>query len=153
MNILETLALTPSQLIAVLALWNQEYPENLNYSMADFEKYLHALTNIKHYLLSAYDGIVAGWAFTFNRDEQKWFAIILDQSKQMQGYGTHILNKLKETEPELNGWVIDHNNYLKANGEPYKSPLGFYIKNKFEVTSTRLETEKLSAVKIIWRKG
>ncbi len=150
MMILETLALTQSQMEVVLSLWNHEYRENLNYQFAGFEKYLNVLTDIKHYLLSNDNGIVTGWAFVFTREGQKWFAIILNHNIQMLGYGALLPDKLKEREPILNGWVIEHNDALKYNGEKYKSPLGFYIKNEFEVSATRLETEKLSAVKIIW---
>jgi len=149
--ILETSALTQSQTMAALSLWNQEYPESLHYELTDFEKYLNALTDTKHYLLLI-DQDIKGWAFTFTRDGQKWFAIILGHSIQMQGYGTQLLYKLKEKEPVLNGWVIDHDNAIKSNKEKYKSPLNFYIKNKFEATTLRLETEKLSAVKISWSK-
>src|ERR1700744_2921967 len=115
--ILETSTLTQAQKESVLSLWNQEYPESLHYELADFEKYLSALTNGQHYLLSEDDDVVKGWAFTFTRDEQKWFAIILDHSIQVQGYGTQLLNRLKETEPILHGWVIDHNRAIKPNGE------------------------------------
>ena len=72
---------------------------------------------------------IKGWYFDFNRDSEKWFAMILDASIQGQGFGRQILNQAKEKESELNGWVIDHNNDLKANGEYYKSPIGFYLKN------------------------
>ncbi|MCB0473527.1 MAG: hypothetical protein KDC56_10755, partial [Flavobacteriaceae bacterium] len=59
----------------------------------------------------------------------------------------------KEKETELNGWVIDHDNDYKINGELYKSPLNFYLKNGFQKSSDRrLELEKISAVKIKWKK-
>ncbi len=151
MPILETNVLTEPLRVAILALWNQEYPASLNYTLADFEAYLNGLKDNKHYLLWIGDAIM-GWAFSFKREDEKWFAIILDQNIQRQGYGTQLLDKIKEKEPVLNGWVSDHDNAIKSNGEKYKSPLGFYIKNKFLVTSARLETEKLSAVKITWKR-
>lgn len=62
-----------------------------------------------------------------------------------------MLNKLKDDEDTLNGWVIDHDLDKKSNGYYYKSPIGFYQKNGFKVISeTRLELEIMSAVKIIW---
>jgi GNAT superfamily N-acetyltransferase len=149
MTIFEATALTQSQIMAILAIWNSEYPGNINYQLADFEQYLHALADKRNYLLFTGDALT-GWAFTFMREKERWFAIILDHSIQGQGFGTQLLDKLKEKEPILNGWVMDHDNAVKANGEKYKSPLAFYIKNKFVVSTTRLETEKLSAVKIIW---
>ena len=64
-----------------------------------------------------------------------------------------MLDKLKENENTLNGWVIDHNSDKKLNGNFYQSPLEFYIKNGFETLSeTRLELEIMSAVKIKWTK-
>jgi len=39
----------------------------------------------------------------------------------------------------------------KNNNCPYNSPLGFYMKNGFELEpNQRLETSNLSAVKIKW---
>ena len=70
-----------------------------------------------------------------------------------KGFGTQLLNLGKEKESVLNGWVIDHDKDKKRNGENYISPLNFYLKNGFEVfPDNRLELEKLSAVKIRWKK-
>ena len=63
------------------------------------------------------------------------------------------MNKGKEKNSELNGWVIDHNKELKQNKEYYISPIEFYIKNDFRIIAeTRLELENISAVKIKWTK-
>ena len=65
-----------------------------------------------------------------------------------------ILNTLKKDHAELNGWVIDNKNYHKQNGDIYLSPSSFYQKNAFAlIKDVRLETEKLSAVKIKWQRG
>lgn len=62
-----------------------------------------------------------------------------------------MLNKLKEDEAVLNGWVIDHDSDKKLNGNYYKSPIEFYQKNGFEIIAeTRLELDIMSAVKIKW---
>lgn len=62
-----------------------------------------------------------------------------------------LLDKVKEFENELNGWVMDHENDLKASGDIYLSPIRFYLKNDFEILNEiRLETEIMSAVKIKW---
>ena len=59
-----------------------------------------------------------------------------------------VLNELKQHENKLNGWIIDHNNDRKLNGNFYKSRLEFYVKNDFEVLSEiRLELKIMSAVK------
>ena len=90
--------------------------------------------------------------FDFVRDNQKWFAIILDSKIQGKGIGTKILNLAKEKENELNGWVIDHDSDKRRNGKSYKSPLNFYLRNGFEkLSKTRLESDKISAVKIRWK--
>jgi len=63
------------------------------------------------------------------------------------------LNKLKSENDILNGWVIDHKNDVKINGELYQSPLLFYEKNDFQIfPEYRLEIPILSAVKITWCK-
>ena len=149
MKIEETSALSHAQALAVLQLWNAEYPVTLQYNSDGFAEYLEGLMKQKHYLLSDENGI-CGWAFTFSRDSEVWFAIIIDGSIHGKGYGSLLLNKLKEKEPALNGWAIDHNTAKKAGGAAYLSPLRFYLKNNFTFTNTRLETEKLSAIKICW---
>lgn len=138
----------------VLQLWNNEYPEKLTYkNMSGFESYLEKLNEVKHFLLANDDEKIQGWAITFKRENKTWFAIILSENLHGKGWGTKVLNELKQNKKALNGWVIDHSNDKKRNGSFYKSPLDFYLKNGFEVLSdTRLELEIMSAVKIKWKK-
>ena len=154
MQIFETNHLDDEQKEVIRIFWNKEYPVQLAYkTAADFDKYLGMLNNVRHYLLPGDDGTLEGWAFTFLRDDEKWFAIILDSKIHGQGKGTLLLNCLKEHESILNGWVIDHDGYQKQDGMPYLSPLRFYEKNDFVVCDhIRLETATLSAAKIVWRK-
>ena len=135
----------------ILNLWNYEYPEKLNYqTLSEFENYLDNLTEQSHILMRNENQSIKGWYFDFIRENEKWFAIILDSKFHEKGLGTKILNLAKEKESELNGWVID-NNDKKKNGELYKSPLSFYLKNGFKkFDKERLELEKLSAIKIKW---
>lgn len=94
-----------------------------------------------------------GWAFTFIRCEEKWFAIILNSIVHGKGYGTLLLDELKMNDSVLNGWVINHQNDLKQNKKPYISPIEFYSKNGFViVTDIRIENDKMSAIKIRWEK-
>ena len=94
---------------------------------------------------------IQGWSFTFSRDKEKWFLIILDSKIQRNGFGNLLINKLKSLEPKLNGWVIESNNEVKKNGELYLSPLEFYLKNEFTVNSNELlDNSKISAIKIDW---
>ena len=144
--------LTESEKKAVFNLWNNEYPEKLTYnSIKEFEIYLDGLNQKSHLLVVNSEGKVIGWYVQFKRDDEMWFVIILDSSYQGKGLGTQILEIAKRKEKELNGWVIDHDNDKKKNCEIYKSPLKFYLKNGFRaLTSERIESDKISAVKIKW---
>lgn len=138
----------------ILELWNNEYPEKLNYkSVADFDVYLKNLTEQSHIVLVDENKNVKGWYFDFMRQDKKWFAIIIDSAQQGKGFGTKLLHLAKNKETELNGWVIDRKEGKKRNGEAYTSPLAFYLKNGFQVIpEIRLELETLSAIKIQWNR-
>ena len=146
--------LSDSEKLEVFELWNNEYPKRLSYnSIRELDEYLSKLTSLSHIFLIDSVGKIKGWYFDFKRDNEKWFAIILDSDIHGKGFGTKILEVAKQKEKELNGWVIDNNYYKKNNGEFYSSPLNFYIKNEFEkLTTDRLELGKISAVKIKWKK-
>lgn len=133
-------------------LWNEVYPVTIRHdSVADLESYLNALIDIEHYLMYDDSGQLIAWAFTFLREEENWFAILLFPQAQKQGYGTKLLKELQKNANTLNGWVIEHNNYLKQNGENYLSPMPFYLKNNFVICNDiRINTDKISAVKIEW---
>lgn len=152
MKIMDTLNLTIEQKQAILEIWNHEYPEKLKHrDTSDFEHYLNELTEQQHFLLADDTGAILGWSFSFIRDNDRWFAMILDESIHGLGYGTMLLNKLKEKEKKLNAWAIDHDRDKKQNGDSYISPLNFYLKNDFTICNgTRLESPKMSAVKIEW---
>lgn len=139
----------------VFDLWNAEYPEKLSYrSLTDIEIYFENLSKLKHFLLLNDANEIFGWALTFERENEKWFAIILSEKIKGKGLGRKMLDELKQTEPILNGWVIDHNNDKKMNGQYYLSPLRFYEKCGFEIiTNDRLELDKISAVKIRWTRS
>lgn len=153
MNLSTTTSLDNSQLQQLLQLWNKEYPEQLTYhELTEFRSYLAGLVHTTHFLLTDSHGLIKAWAFTFTREAERWFAIILDSSVQYQGYGTSLLNTLKTKEEKLHGWVTDHNRYLKRDQTNYRSPIDFYLKNDFTICGqVRLETDKLSAVKIKWK--
>lgn len=154
MKIIEKEVLSLQDKEVLLQLWNSEYPKQLNYqTMDEFDLYLDALSEKNHYLLIDNEDKIKGWAFTFLRNDEDWFAIILNQDVQGTGKGSLLINELKKKKDSLNGWVIDHENDVKQNKEKYKSPLLFYIKNGFVIcTETRIENEKMSAVKINWKK-
>jgi GNAT superfamily N-acetyltransferase len=152
MQIVQTHNLTQGQKAAIYKLWNNEYPAQLGYeNMAGLDAYLGNLNNPQHYFAIDGGDAIMGWAFSFVRENEKWFAIIVDSTLQKKGLGTSLLHALKENEPVLNGWVTDHYRYVRADGAVYLSPMQFYLKNGFTICrDTRLEFDKLSAVKIQW---
>ena len=154
MKFSKTIALSKSSKTQILELWNNEFPEKLNYqTLADLDNYLSNLDDQSHILMKDNRQKIKGWYFDFIRDNERWFAIILDSKMSGKGFGTQLLNLGKEKEAVLNGWVIDHDNDKKRNGDTYTSPLNFYLKNGFELlANNRLELDKLSAVKIRWKK-
>ena len=144
--------LTESQKRQIVEIWNAEYPVGLKYSsIQGFEEYLEKLNDVTHYLIETDQKVVA-WLSTFIRESEKWFAMIINSSYQKQGLGGKLLSAAKADYKELNGWVVDQDNYLKENGEPYHSPLSFYLKHDFKLmVDCRLELPQISAVKIYWQ--
>ncbi|AUC15508.1 GNAT family N-acetyltransferase [Tenacibaculum sp. SZ-18] len=153
MEFIQRTALLEPEKLEVFDLWNNEYPDKLSFnSIKEFDAYLNELNEQSHLLLINQERKVKGWYFDFKRDNEKWFAIILDSKLHGKGFGTKILELAKQKENELNGWVIDHNKNKKKNGELYISPLNFYLKNGFrKLTANRLELDKISAVKVKWK--
>ncbi|WP_348824695.1 hypothetical protein [Flavobacterium aestuarii] len=77
----------------------------------------------------------------------------MNSKNKGKGFGTLLLKELKNKKPSLNGWVIDNSNNVKQNGEIYWSPIDFYFKNGFSVDKNiRMENDKISAVKIRWKR-
>lgn len=137
----------------VLRLWNNEYPERLAHStMESLENYLDGLENPVYFIADDNHGTPVAWAALFDREGGRWFAMIIDSSAQRMGLGKKFLNNLKERETSLSAWAVDHTRDFKANGSPYLPSLSFYLKNGFEICEgQRLESDKLSAIKITWK--
>jgi GNAT superfamily N-acetyltransferase len=154
MRIVKRLVLSDTDKEDALKLWNNEYPEQLVYSsIEEFEEYLGKLIDQNHALLVDNQERIAGWYFDFIREEQRNFAIILDSEFHGKGFGTKLIGYAKENHEELNGWVIDHNDYKKRSGDNYISPLEFYLKNGFEVIrNEKLASSKITAIKIKWKR-
>jgi GNAT superfamily N-acetyltransferase len=151
MKIKQANGLTAEEQEAARAIWNNEYPVNLRLETpGDFERYLSNLSEKTHYLVKDGD-VLLGWGLTFLRDNECWFAMILDRSIQGKGIGSELLDRMKSQHPRLFGWVVDHGNDLKVNGEPYHSPMDFYRKNGFSVdANVRLELPAISAVRVFF---
>ncbi|NVJ45722.1 MAG: GNAT family N-acetyltransferase [Cytophagia bacterium] len=154
MRLVRVKAPSEEQKTQIYEIWNVEYPSKIGYKhISEFEAYLDKLVDQHHILALDEHEKVLGWFFDFIRNEERWFAIILDSSLHGKGVGSKMLDLAKSSNTVLNAWVTDHNTDLKRNGEYYQSPLQFYIKNGFEVlTDVRIETDILSAVKIRWNK-
>lgn len=152
MKLIEKKFLDDEEIKTILEIWNNEYPKTLNFSdSSGFDNYLNSLSEANHYVLKNENKEIQAWACKFERDSEKWFVVILDGKLHGKGRGTEILNLIKVNETNLNGWVIDKETFVKQNGEIYKSPLDFYLKNSFKVCQNiRIDNEKLSAVKITW---
>jgi GNAT superfamily N-acetyltransferase len=153
MTILQTKSLNQIQKEAIFKIWNSEYPEKLNYeTITQLDDYLELLLDQNHYLLQDENEAIKGWCFTFLRNSERWFAIIIASQFQGKGFGKLLLNTIKKDEKSLNAWVMDHNNDFKNNGEIYKSPLAFYLKNGFQIIENEfIRNEKISAIKIFWK--
>lgn len=82
MNTISTEYLMTSELdrnekIAIMGLWNEEYPAAMAYSsLSTFEDYLESLGQAQHILVKQNQQIV-GWCSKFDRDTKRWFLIIL----------------------------------------------------------------------------
>jgi hypothetical protein len=64
--------------------------------LTEFENYLQNLNNHKHFLLTSNIDLILGWALTFERDNQTWFAIILSEKIKGKGLGRKMLDELKK---------------------------------------------------------
>lgn len=143
-----TKELTLSQSEQINQLWNDEYPINLK---DRFPILLVDTDNHNHYVIEDDQKNVIAWAVDFEKEKQIRFSIIVSSTHKGKGLGAILIDKLKEQNNEFYGWVIDHNNDLKNNGEVYQSPLQFYLKHDFEVLNDiRLDTEMIKAVMIKW---
>ena len=146
MEIIKTKSLTTKQFQQINCLWNEEYPLKLK---DRFGLLLDGVNNYSHYLIEDKDKNILAWAVDFEKDNEIRFSIIVDKNYQGKGLGVQLIKKLKNDLEEFYGWVIDHNDDKKSNGENYESPLSFYIKQGFEVLhNKRIETDLLKAVKI-----
>jgi GNAT superfamily N-acetyltransferase len=154
MRFVRTNSLTEAQKKELLILWNSEYPQNLNYeNLQGLEDYLAQLEDQNHLLLLDERDHIQGWYFDFIRDGVRWFIIILDAQAQSKKLGSRMIELAKQQHSELNGWIANSNNYQKANGQPYYSPINFYRKHGFHILpNVKLETNKISVIKIKWSK-
>jgi len=136
--------------VFILKLWNSEYPTSIEHKdIKSLETYLNALTAPKHYFLIVNKKAV-GWYCDFDRDNARWFAMIIAREMQGKGAGTKLIENAKKNNTALNGWVVQDNSLIRKDGSAYPSPILFYARNGFEITHKTWETEALKTVKIKW---
>ena len=154
MKFLELNSLTKIKLNQIRNLWNNEYPKILNQkSINDLEDYLSNLQDQHHVLIENKEGEIKGWLFDFVRDNERWFVLILDSSIQRKGYGKILIEKAKERNSTLNGWIIITKDLIKSNGEIYKLPENFYKKEGFKILyDTKIKSDLMTILKINWTK-
>ena len=150
MQINSTKLLSPEQEAQISKIWDEEYPVNLT---GRFKILFREVKNATHYFIENNENTIIAWVANFERENENWFSIIVSTNYKGKKLGNLLIEKLKSKNLILNGWVIDHENNSKQNGEAYITPLPFYIKLGFEVLANiRIETEIISAVKIRWNK-
>ncbi len=146
MQIIKTKILSSLQEKQIDQLWNEEYPVKL---ANRFKILLDGVENFNHYLIEDPQHNIIAWAVDFYKENETRFSIIVRSDYQGKGLGSLLIEKLEKENKEFYGWVIDHNNDLKSNGENYLTPLPFYIKHGFTILADcRIDTEMLAAVKI-----
>ena len=150
MEIIKTKSLSLIQRDQINALWNSEYPVKLR---DRFSILLEESTWHNHFLIEDSKRLIIAWAVMFEQSQQIRFSIIVSKDHQGKGLGKTLLDQMKLTHNEFYGWVIDHNNDLKLNGENYVSPLPFYLKQGFEIIrDQRIDNEMIQAVLVGWKK-
>lgn len=134
----------------IRSIWNNEYPSSISHaSLESFENYLSTLENPTHFFALENEVIVA-WGVTFDRENERWFALIIDRNFQGKGLGKQLLQQMKLKENSLNGWVVIQNDSPRLDGSPYPLPLDFYLKNGFQKTTIILESAIFTTLKITW---
>ena len=152
MIIQKNVALAKVEKEQIRSIWNNEYPISISHStLESFENYLSSLENPTHFLTIENEVIVA-WGVTFDRENERWFALIIDRNLQGKGLGKDLIHQMKLKENSLNGWVVIENDSPRLDGTPYPLPLNFYLKNGFQKTEHIFETEIFTTQKITWTK-
>jgi GNAT superfamily N-acetyltransferase len=152
MRFIETLHLSDEAWHSVYGLWNTEFPVKLHKAtLTDFKENIGKWDAVRHTL--AIDGAkVVGWLADFDRDDERWFALIIASSSNGTGVGTRLIMRAKKRNGILNGWVINGPGYLRQDGSSYRNPLPFYKKMGFQlVPGELLDQDGFEAVKIRWK--
>lgn len=148
MEIVKTGELSEAQAAQINRLWNEEYPLKLK---DRFPILLDGASRYNHYILEDENRKLIAWAVDFEKEKQVRFSIIVGSAHKGKGLGGMLIERLKAENPEFYGWVIDHNEDLKSNGETYQTPMPFYLKHGFEILpDQRIDNEMIRAVLLKW---
>jgi len=149
-TIIKTKDLSSSQSEQIDRAWNDEYPIKLNNR---FGLLLNDAKSHVHYIIEKEKQEVIAWGVMFEKEDELRFSILVLSKYKGQGMGKLLIDAFKNDYPIFYGWVIDHDNDVKANGEKYVSPLPFYLKQGFNILNEqRIDTEMISAVMVIFQR-
>ncbi|MEO1481262.1 MAG: GNAT family N-acetyltransferase [Myxococcota bacterium] len=146
-------ALDVNDRTALRWLWNAEYPAGIAHpDDTSLRRYLDSLGNAQHLLAYSAEQDIVGWLATFDREGERWFAMIVSRACQRQGIGSRLLRRAQdEAAGPLSGWAVDSDRFRRADGSTYPSPLEFYRALGFTVLENeRAESDVLSTVRIRW---
>jgi len=147
----KTSKLSASEKMDIFHIWNTVYPAQITHNtIADLDKYLATIGNTTHTLAKINERTV-GWLSTFDRNNDRWFAIIVDPGHQRRSIGTRLMHELQTTEQKVYGWIVLEDNYIKRDGSVYLSPKEFYKKFDFVITDEFFASDALTTTKIYWQ--
>jgi GNAT superfamily N-acetyltransferase len=145
-TIIKTKELSLNQVEQINQVWNDEYPIKLNNR---FRILLNDAKSYMHYIIENEKQEIIAWGVMFEKEDEHRFSILVVKKYQGQELGKQLIDSFKKDYPIFYGWVIDHDNDVKINGEKYVSPLPFYLKHGFTILNEqRIDTEMISAVKV-----
>ena len=136
------------------AIWNLVYPQGIaQRTIEDTNTFLDSKDNRSHYLVLE-NGKLIGWSFTFARDGQNWFSILVHPNYQQKGIGKALVKCMQANNDELCGWMVDKKGYKTLAGKRYYIPLDFYkALDFFVIENCRFDSDLLCSVKIEWKKA
>lgn len=145
--------LSESEKSIIFKMWNEIYPKEFCFQTnKKFELYLSNLKKPRHYIVYSKETIKV-WLCSFDREGERWFALIVNPKFQKKGNGSQLLEQVQNLEPQLNGWVIATHKLPNRKGDFYQVPLNFYLKNGFLKTDiSKFEKEAIELVKIKYSK-
>ncbi len=143
--------LTPTDEDRILRIWNNVYPVQVIFREApEFHAYLDKAADAKHFIKRDDHLSVIAWLMTFNRDEKRYFVMLVSDDMQQRGIGKELVMAMKKAENNVSGWVVDSDHYQKADGKTYLSPMIFYKKLGFEITDKSMTRDDFVVRMITW---